>query len=399
MKVKIISVGTEVLTGLTVNTNAAYIGNRLTEEGYKVNKACVVADDRFELFNELENSSEDLIILTGGLGPTIDDFTKEVVSKHCQIRLIHSEEILMKIEDRFQKYNVQMDKSNYQQALVFEGQTIINNDNGTAPGFLIEGHPKYILLPGPPKEMIPMFEAVLADYLTLDKELYHLGYKLVGIGESSCEGLLRGFYEQHSNVEVAPYALDGEIKYILRSDDSEALKKCAVAFKKLFKNYIIGDYKTTLYNEVLKQLVDKELQVSFAESCTGGFAVNKLVELSGSSKVLNEAIVTYGNEAKMKYLNVKQETLEEFGAVSYQCAKEMALGLKDNTNADALVAITGIAGPMGGSEEKPVGLVYIAVLLGDDLVIEECNFNGNRTYVRERATHKAYQILFKLLTK
>lgn len=397
MKVKIIAVGTEVLTGLTINTNAAYIGSRMTEEGYQINKSTVVADDRVELLKELHHSDEDIIVLTGGLGPTVDDFTKEVVSSYVGINLVRSEEVLKRIKKRFEKYNVVMDQSNYQQALVFEEQEILFNDNGTAPGFFIDGKQKLILLPGPPKEMIPMFEAVLGDKLALDKELHHLGYKLVGIGESSCEGLLRGFYERHPNVNIAPYALSGEIKYILRSNSLIDLDRCNNEFKEIFSKYIIGDYTTTIYDEVLRLLKDRKLFISFAESCTGGMATSKLVDLPGSSSVLIESIITYGNSAKSKYLNVSTNTLNQFGAVSYECVEEMILGLEKQTSADVNVAISGIAGPGGSTPDKPVGLVYIGVKYKDKVFVKDYNFVGNRTSVRERATHMAYRNIYRLL--
>jgi nicotinamide-nucleotide amidase len=397
MKVKIIAVGTEVLTGLTLNTNAAYIGSRLSEEGYIMNKSVVVADDREELLDELTSSKEDIVILTGGLGPTIDDFTKEVVAKYLGVNLLHSEEVLDKIKARFAKYNVKMDQSNLQQALVFENGVTLNNNNGTAPGFVIKGDKIIVLLPGPPKEMKPMFEEVVSKHLSLSQKVYHLGYKLVGIGESSCEGLLRNFYHHYPNVEIAPYALDGEIKYLLRSNNHSDLIECDTAFKAIFSEYIIGDYKTNIFKEVFELLVSKEKTISFAESCTGGLATSKLVDIPGSSKVLNESIVTYANEAKTKYLNVREKTLDEFGAVSVECVREMLEGLSKETGADVNVAISGIAGPDGGTKEKPVGLVYVGVLFEGEFSVDEYHLVGSRTTIRERACHMVFRKVYKML--
>jgi len=397
MKVKIIAVGTEVLTGLTINTNAAYIGNRLTEEGYVINKSVVIADDRLELLKELKSSTEDLIILTGGLGPTVDDFTKEVVSDYLGNKLVHNEEVLERIKERFKQYQVEMDQSNYQQALVFNHGDILQNNHGTAPGFFIDGEMKFALLPGPPKEMIPMFESLVSSKLTLDIQHFHVGYKLVGIGESTCEGKLRGFYEKFPNVEVAPYALNSEIKYLLRSDNQDDLKECNLAFQKLFKDFIIGDYKTNLYEVVMNRLVQNKMKISFAESCTGGMAASKLVDIPGSSQVLDEALVTYANSAKTKYLGVKETTLSTFGAVSHECVTEMVEGLADKTDADVSVAISGVAGPGGGSKEKPVGLVYIGVKVADQVSIKPYHFVGDRISVRERATHMAFRKIYEML--
>jgi len=398
MKVKIISVGTEVLTGMTINTNAADIALRFEEEGYEIRKTVVVGDDREVLLEELSNSFEDVIILTGGLGPTIDDFTKNVVSEFLNENLVVSEEVISKIKTRFVLLNRVMDDSNLQQGLVFENGEIIDNQNGTAPGlYFLKGNQKIILLPGPPKEMKPMLEYVIMKYFVASNERFKEGYKLVGVGESTCEGMLKGFYEKHPNVYVAPYALDREIKYMFTSNNQNDLDKCLEEFKAIFNKYIIGDYHESIYKVVLGLLKKRKYTISFAESCTGGMAVSRVVDLAGSSSVLNESYVTYSNKAKSRILGVQEKTLNIFGAVSEECVIEMVEGLHKISKSDVCISISGIAGPGGGTKEKPVGLVYLAIKVNGKIEVIKTQILGNRQKVREYSTHLCYKKVYDML--
>lgn len=397
MRTAVVTVGKELLTGRTVNTNLRTIALKLKSIGIDVNRSYVIDDLKKEFIKMLDFMEEDLIIFTGGLGPTIDDITRETVIDYFKLPTYTDQDVLDNIKSMFDKAEVEMKSSNNKQAYFPKDSMKLENDLGTAPGVYFKvDDKKIILLPGPPREMIPMLDQVIELIKDeLDINLISRGFKLVGTGESSMENNLRGFYGVHPKVNVAPYANVGEIKYIFTSSDTDALDRAMKDFYNKFNEFIYGGLEDTLEGVVVDLLKEKNKVISVAESCTGGMVAARLVNVSGSSTVFKEGLVTYANEAKIKHLKVKEETLKEFGAVSPEVAKEMCDNLYENTDADITVSITGIAGPTGGTEEKPVGLVYFGINCSGKTTVYRKVFTGNREMVRLRATIFALNMVRK----
>ena len=399
MKTAIITVGKEVLTGKTTNTNLTSIASRLNQIGIDVNRSFVI-DDKPEEYNEiLDFINEDLIIFTGGLGPTIDDITRETVIKYFGVETHIDNDILIGIKAYFDHIGVEMKDTNDKQALFPIKSIILDNKLGTAPGVIFETEGKIVVLfPGPPHEMLPMLEKLI-DYLKekLDIKLFSKGFKLVGTGESTMEKSLTRFYDLHPNVNIAPYAGIGEIKYIFTSNNKENLDTAMDGFYSKFSAFIYGDLDDTLEGVIVELLTRNKMIISVVESCTGGMLASTIVNVGGSSQVFNESIVTYSNKAKIKYLDISVDTLNTYGAVSSECALEMSNNLSNKTNADITVSITGIAGPTGGTTEKPVGLVFFGITFNGETTTHKKMFNGNRYMIRKRATIFALNLVRKQL--
>ena len=404
---EIICVGTELLMGQIVNTNAQFIAERLSEAGAVVNHVTVVGDNYKRLSEAVETAKNrcDVIILTGGLGPTDDDLTKECVAEVFGKKLVLNEACLDKIKEYMRDSARQMTKNNEKQAYIPEGSIIIENDNGTAPGCIIEEGGKHaVLLPGPPREMQPMFNLSVMPYIKSlsGMVLSSRVIRLFGIGESRAAAELSDIIKNQTNPTIAPYAKEGEVTFrITASAETEEqaqklLEGTAELVYARLGEYIYGEGDdNSLAKVCLDKLSEKKLKIAFAESCTGGTLSGMLTALPGASEVLGYSFVTYANEAKEKILGVKHETLESFGAVSFETAKEMAAGARRVSGADIALSITGIAGPGGGSEEKPVGLVYIGVC--DKNGCESMRFihSGDRERVRTKSALCALDIAIK----
>ncbi|BBF42095.1 molybdopterin binding motif, CinA N-terminal domain / C-terminal domain of CinA type S [Lachnospiraceae bacterium KM106-2] len=406
MTVELISVGTELLLGNIVNTNAAYLSRKLASLGLSSYYQVTVGDNEERVIEAVNTamSRADIVILTGGLGPTEDDMTKEAVAKALGLNLIsdeHSRDCIMKY---FEKLGVtEITENNWKQAVVVEGSQVIDNLNGLAPGMIItRGEKKVILLPGPPNEMIPMFEDDIMDYLTglQPNIIYSTMVKIAGIGESKVETIIRDLVDQQSNPTIATYAKTGEVHIRVtasaptKAEAKGLVKPVVKEIKHRFKeNVFTTNEKETLEDVVVKLLNKYDLTITTAESCTAGLLTGRLVNVSGVSDVLKEGFITYSNKAKRKYLDVNKSTLKKYTAVSEQVAKEMAKGAALGTNADVSVAITGLAGPNGGSEEKPVGLVYIGCYVNEHVTVKKYNFAGDRQKVREYAVISALDLL------
>jgi len=400
MKTAIITVGKEVLTGKTVNTNLTSIARRLNQIGIDVNRSFVIDDKSEEYHKILDFIDEDLIIFTGGLGPTIDDISRETVIEYFGVETYLNQDILNGIKSYFDHIGVEMKDTNNKQALFPKKSVILENKLGTAPGVIFKSDNKTIVLfPGPPHEMLPMLEELI-EYLKEKNgiQLFSKGFRLVGTGESTMEKALTGFYELHQNVNIAPYANVGEIKYIFTSNNKIDLEKAMNEFHALFNQFIYGNLEETLEGVIVKKLHQKNMIISVVESCTGGMLASTLTNISGSSKVFNESIVTYSDEAKIKYLDISLDTLKVHGAVSEKCASEMANNLYNKTDSDITVSITGIAGPTGGTIEKPVGLVFFGVCHKGTIKTYKKMFNGNRFMIRKRATIFALNLIRKRIT-
>lgn len=406
MVVELISVGTELLLGNIVNTNAAYLAQKCAILGLSLYHQTVVGDNEERLSETLQTAlgRADVVILSGGLGPTQDDLTKETAASVLEMPLVEDAHSRERIEEYFKNSQFKIiTDNNWKQAMVPKGAIVVDNDNGTAPGLIMEKKGKsVILLPGPPNELVPMFEKSIMPYLRkLQPEtISSVMVKICGLGESYVETQIADLIENQSNPTIATYAKTGEVHLRVTAkaaDEKEAKKLIKPMVKELknrFGNSIYTtDENVTLEETVVNLLKEKELTLTTAESCTGGMLGARLTNVPGVSDVYKQGFITYSNRAKRKMLDVKKNTLKDYGAVSDKTAKEMAKNGAFITGSDACVSITGIAGPGGGTPEKPVGLVYIACCYHDNITVNEYHFKGEREKVRENTVVRALTLL------
>ena len=406
MVVELVSVGTELLLGNIVNTNARYLSEKCAMLGLNVYYQTTVGDNEERLSEVIRTAlnRSDIVVLNGGLGPTEDDLTKETCAKVMGLPLVkdaHTEERLKEYYRGRKKE--ELPDSNWKQALIPEGAVVFDNENGTAPGLVVEKDGKTaILLPGPPGELYPMVEKQLCPYLQNKNSDVILSQmiKICGYGESKVEEMILDLIDKQTNPTLATYAKLKEVhlRVTARAASEEEAKKLLKPVVKEIKKRFGDAVYTTDENEALQDAVVKllkkhELTVTTAESCTGGLLAGTLVSVPGVSDVFKEGFVTYSNKAKRRHLDVSKSTLRKYGAVSAQTAKEMAKGGVFATDADVCVAITGLAGPDGATPEKPVGLVYIACYMNDKVQVEEFHFKGNRQKIREQSVVQALDLL------
>lgn len=411
MVVELISVGTELLLGNIVNTNAAYLAKECAGLGLSCYYQSVVGDNWERLKAALTQALErsDIVILSGGLGPTQDDLTKEAAASVMGMELKMDEESFKRIDAYFKNRGIEMTENNRKQALIPEGAMAVQNDNGTAPGVIMEKEGKrVILLPGPPGELKPMFEKSIAPYLQSLQPgiISSKTVKICGIGESKVEDMIQDLIAGQTNPTIAPYAKTGEVHLRVTAraeEEKEAKKLIKPVVKELKSRFGQAVYTTkeevTLEKAVVDLLDANGLTISTAESCTGGMLGARLVNVPGASKVYKTGFVTYSNKAKRKLLGVKKETLEKYGAVSEQTAVEMAKGCAFAGKADVTVSVTGIAGPDGGTPEKPVGLVYIGCCVCGTTVVKKFQFIGNRAKIRESSVSAALTLVRECILK
>ena len=396
MKTEIITVGTEILLGDILNTNTHYLSNELANMGIDVYYQITVGDNEQRLLSQLKESFKrsDLVILTGGLGPTEDDITKEVCAKYFNMEMEFHEQSRDKIIEIHNKMNRKPTENNRKQAYFPKGSLILPNKYGTAPGCIMEKDKKTIIvMPGPPKEMKPMFDNYVKPFLLKDNKniLKSKVLRIIGMGESKIENDLLDLIDKQINPTIATYAKDGECTVRITAkgknekEVESLIEPISNEIKSRFKEKVYGEDDTAIEDEVAKILVDNNLTIAVAESCTGGMVAADLINYPGISSVFMEGCVTYSNEAKMMTLNVKKETLNTVGAVSEQCAKEMSEGVAARHNTNIGLSTTGIAGPEGGSEDKPVGLVYMGITINNKTMVKKYIFNGNRQQIRSRA--------------
>ena len=401
MIVELISVGTEILLGNIVNTNAAFLSEKCAGLGLSCYYQSVVGDNEDRLCGTIRTALDrsDIVILSGGLGPTQDDLTKECVAKVLGKKLVLDEHSRQRIEDYLTGRGYNITENNWKQAYAPEGAIIIDNENGTAPGLIVPADGKHVLLlPGPPNELIPMFENQMVPYLNgLEPGIIcSTTVKLCGIGESLAETEILDIIESQTNPTVAPYAKTGEVhlRVTAKADNEEQAHKMMQPMieelqKRFGKHVYTLDETVTLEKALVDMCIERDLTIGTVESCTGGMISARLTNVPGVSGVLKNCFVTYSNKAKRKIVGVKKETLEKHGAVSKQVAKEMARGLAELHKVDVAIAVTGIAGPDGGSEEKPVGLVYIACCVCGVTTVKKYHFSGNRNKIRENTVARA----------
>ncbi|MBV4440344.1 competence/damage-inducible protein A [Clostridium tyrobutyricum] len=409
MKAEILCVGTEILLGDIVNTNAQFISRELASIGIDVYHQSVVGDNPKRLLEELTISFKrvDIVVTSGGLGPTPDDLTKEIGAQFFKKKMILDQNTVDKLKNYFDKMGRSYLKgNNMKQAYFPEGCTIMENDHGTAPGCIINENGKIlIVLPGPPRELKPMFLNSAGPFLkkysseTIKSKIL----RLYGIGEGEMAQRIKELIDKSSNPTIAPYAKENDVTLRITArantekDALKLIKPLEDKVKNIFGDNIYGYGETSMEEVVAKILVERNLTISTAESCTGGLIAAKFINYPGISSVFLDGAVTYSNEAKMHRLNVKKETLDKFGAVSEETAREMAEGIAKTSGTDIGLSTTGIAGPDGGSEEKPVGLVYVGLYIKGDVFVKKLQLSGERNKVRNRAAVSAIDYLRRKL--
>ena len=414
MKAEIIAVGTELLMGQIDNTDASYISKRFPECGVYVYYHTVVGDNSSRLRDciNIAMSRVDVLVLTGGLGPTQDDLTKETVAQVLGLKLVLHQDILDEIKSYFEKTrhnrkNLVMTSNNEKQAYYPEGSVILPNRNGTAAGciitYLSDGLEKtIILLPGPPWEMEPMFDEYVIEYFPKKNTegLKSVYLRMFGIGESAMETLISDIVTSQTNPTIAPYAKKGEVmlrvtaRYDKKADDADIILKPVL--DKLYERlgeYIYADSDIELKDVTADMLISRNITVAFAESCTGGMMSQMITDISGISKIFLGSVVAYSNSIKESLLKVNHSTLDKYGAVSEKTAIEMANGVRLLFNTEVGISITGIAGPTGATLDKPVGRVFIGISTKQNTSSYEYTFTGNREKIRYYSCIHAMNIL------
>lgn len=403
---EIITIGTEIMMGSTLNTNNFYLSKKLTELGIEIYYHTSVNDDEKRLKAVIETAINraDLIITTGGLGPTKDDMTKEVISETLGLDMISDITMENSIRNMFKNGNRVMTDNNKKQAFKPAGSFFIKNEIGTAPGIYIKNNnKKIILLPGPPREMQLMFENGVVDLIRENLNILTKSINTVGIGESTLESRINELDLNTENTSVLTFAKSGtiEIKIISKNNNKKSIenemKKIIKVLENEFKKYIYGYDNISLEAVIIDLLNKNELTLAICESITGGRISSKLTEVPGASKVFDRSIVSYSNISKIEELGVKKDTLNKHGAVSKETAYEMAKGLFEKTNVDICLSITGLAGPGGDSTGKSIGLVYICIWTKDLKKVFKYNFNGDRNLIIRRATVQALDEIRKVV--
>lgn len=372
MKAAILSVGTELLFGQITNTNTVYLSRQLNMLGYDVMYHYTVGDNpkRMAEMIRLAFSDCDLVLTTGGLGPTQDDLTKEIACQVMDDELVLMDDVLAGLLQYFDNLGEAMTENNKKQAVMPSRAEVFDNETGSAPGFALEKDGKFIVcMPGPPGEMKPMFQNHVKPFLQKMSEevIYYRMVRAFGIGESRLETELLELIDGQSDPTLATYAKEGECALRIASkrrtlpEAQKAVDDMLEKVKALVGEYIYSCDDEELVQVVARKLMEKDLTISCAESCTGGKFAAALTDIPGISKCFQRGFVTYSNEAKVEQLGVSPVTLERFGAVSEEIAREMAEGLARVSGSDICVSVTGIAGPGGATETKPVGLIYVGL--------------------------------------
>ncbi|MGB5287778.1 MAG: competence/damage-inducible protein A [Ignavibacteriaceae bacterium] len=411
MKAYIITIGDEILLGNTLNTNAAYIGEQLSEINIPVLKTSVVGDDNPSILNELKLATEscDLILLTGGLGPTHDDVTRKSIVDFFNTELIENQEVLLDINTMFEKRKRKVTAVNLDQAKVPKIAEIIRNQLGTAPGLWIEKDKIiYIVMPGVPYEMQGMMESTVISKLSELKESDQKIFKkkmilTTGIPESTLYERLGNLDEllQGGKLAFLPNQFGVKLRLSIEGDDEKELNNKLIEIEQRIRSkagrFIYGVGEDLLQAVVGKLLLEREFKIATAESCTGGMVGNFLTNISGSSKYFERGIICYSNAAKVELLKVDEDVIAEHGAVSQEVAMQMAEGIKSTSGADIGLATTGIMGPTGATENKPVGLVYIGYCDEKVCTAKKFNFGDDRLLNKQRTAQAALDFVRRQL--
>ena len=401
---ELISVGTEILLGDILNTDAQFLSIELAMLGISVIHQSTVGDNRERLLAQLKEAADrsDIIILSGGLGPTPDDLTKEVCCEFFGKKMFLHEPTVEKIKTYFSTKGMEMAQNNLKQAMLPKDCVIFPNDNGTAPGMAIEKDGVHILvLPGPPRELKPMFRNCAVPYLMQfsDRIIVSHNIRTFGIGESLMAERVNDLFEAE-NPTVAPYAKDGEallrVTAMARTkEEAENLCKPVInEIKSRLDGFVYGVDYTCIEEAVIEKLKEKHMKVATAESCTGGLIAKRITDVPGASEVFDCGIISYANEIKHRVLGVSEDDLNKYGAVSEPVARQMAQGALKVSGADIAVSVTGIAGPDSDSTNKPVGLVYIGLADRDNVWVRELRTSRkDRSYNRYVSASNALNMI------
>lgn len=406
MKAHIITIGDEILIGQTLNTNAAYIGERLTDLQIKISGSSVVPDSEEIIMKEFNRalSSNDVVLVTGGLGPTHDDVTRKCVVEFFETELVENEEVLDDVKRFFEARGKVLTDTNRGQALIPKNATPIRNSRGTAPGYWIEKRKKvFVCMPGVPHEMKNMMESFVLPKLEekLHKKTVIMIKNLIttGIPESMLFDKLGNMEEllQGAKMAFLPSQFGVKLRITVEeANEEEAQNKLDEIEQKIRANagrYIFGKNDDTLEGVVAKLMIDRGLKLAIAESCTGGLISNRLTNISGSSEFFERGVVAYSNAAKVELLKVSEDTIQKYGAVSLEVARQMAEGVKATTGCDLGLAVTGIMGPTGATPNKPIGLVYIGLCDEKICTAKEFRFGDDRLLNKDRTSQAALEML------
>ena len=408
---EILCVGTELLLGDIVNTNAAFLSQRLADLGISVYRHTCVGDNPARLRAALNAAlmDADLVITSGGLGPTYDDLTKETVADAFGLPLELHEPSLKKIKSYFERTGRVMTKNNEKQAMMPRGATVLENDYGTAPALAITDQARgktVVMLPGPPSELIPIFNEQVAPFLEAqsDSVLLSKNIHIFGMGESAVEEKIRSIMTDSVNPTVAPYCKEGEVRLRVTAKASDVVSAeclCDGTIQKILESevgqFVYGVDVDSLENALVELLHASNLTLCTAESCTGGLIAERITSISGCSDVFFGGCVTYTNQIKQKLLGVSADTLDKYGAVSEQTAMEMARGARLYLGTDIAISATGIAGPTGGTAETPVGTVYIGISSkrGESFRKLSLSSMRSREYIRKVSASNALDMAIK----
>jgi len=409
---EIITIGTEIISGQIVDTNTPYIAQNLSEKGIQVQFQTSVGDDKELLTSALKIARDraNLIITTGGLGPTANDITREAVSEFFDIPLVQDKDAFVRIQKYFGGQHRNVPDAQKKQTLIPEGALALHNDNGTATGFALNrGNTEIVCLPGVPREMQSMLNKYLEIYTrkhnlegrcTLLRDLHTFG-----ISEPDVEIQIKAYIEREEQIKVMTLVHDGIVTINIRvtatTRDAAAkiLDSAEQNIRKIFGHAVFGVGEETLEHAVTVLLKKYHKTIAVAESCTGGLVSDKLTNVPGISEFFLEGVVAYSNRAKVEILGVPEDLIGKHGAVSPQVARAMAEGIKKRPSADIGVGITGIAGPAGATKEKPVGLVYIAVIVDDVAEVKECRFRGSRIDIKNFSANTALNMIWLKLIR
>ena len=411
LSAEIIAVGSELLTPERTDTNSLWLTEKLNDIGIEVKLKTIVGDDEMRLEETIRDAVKrsDIVITTGGLGPTEDDLTRQISAKAIERPLVYHDEIEADLRTRFLRWGREMPEINKRQAFVIEGADVLPNPNGSAVGMLVRIGEKFlVVLPGPPRELQPMFEINVLQHLKEAAGEIFVKRKVLrvtGMGESTLDEAISPIYKAYALVQTSILFNKTEVEVQLaatatnEAEADETVNELAEKIAEKLGPAVFSMNGETMEEVIGTMLTERGATVAFAESCTGGLIAERVTEVPGSSRYFIEGAVTYSNEAKIRTLGVKPETLEEFGAVSSQTAEEMAAGMRDRAGTDYAISVTGIAGPDGGTEEKPVGTVFLGLADADGTRSKKFTFPGDRYLIRWRTSQAALDLLRRRMIK
>ncbi len=401
-KISLITIGNEVLLGKTVNTNLSFIGERLSLLGLPLMRSATIRDNEQDIWHTLNKmwSENDVLITTGGLGPTIDDVTKKTIARFFHKDVIFQEEIWQKIQSLFKQRNLVVPEINRSQAMVPRDFQTIDNDYGTAPGLHYQIEDKnFFALPGVPSEMKPMMTNYIIPFLKKyypTRPFYQKTIRTFGITESALSEKLSDV-KMENDIEIAFLPQLGKVDIRVYGFNQQNFQETISSITKRISDYIYGHNNETILLLLHNKLLSSKLTLSIAESCTGGLIQSQVTSNPGSSNYFLGGLVSYSNEVKMNLLKLRENTLKRYGAVSRETAFEMVKNVQQLFSSDLAIAVTGIAGPGGGTREKPIGLVYVGVNIKGEISVKEFHFSGSRVQIQKKTAENALYLLLRKL--